>query len=98
MSLILEKPERLVEWNLWWNDALEAHAIKQLEVFQLTRLSRRTKAGEGRQWHQPVCRSRDVHLRKLIGRQTLCAFNLWNDLVTSPLDAEAVDVVSADER
>src|SRR5262245_19921526 len=98
MSLVLEKPERLVEWNLWWDHALNAHGVKLLELFQLARLSRRTKAGEGRQWHQAVCRSRDVHLRKLIGRQTLCAFNLRNHLVTSPLDAEAVDVVPADER
>ena len=42
--------------------------------------------------------SRDVHLRKLIRRQALHAFDLRNDLVAASLNAEPVDVVAANQR
>ena len=43
-------------------------------------------------------RSGDVDLRQLIGRQPLGALDLRNDLVAASLDAEAVDVVAAEQR
>ena len=43
-------------------------------------------------------RSGDVDLRELIRRQPLRALDLRNHLVAAPLDAEAVDVVAAEQR
>ena len=45
-----------------------------------------------------LSRSGDVDLRQLIRRQALGALDLRNDFVAAPLDAEAVDVVSAQQR
>src|SRR4029450_8255010 len=40
---------------------------------------------------------RDVDLRQLVGRQPLGALDLRNDLVAASLDAEAIDVVAAEQ-
>ena len=44
-----------------------------------------------------LLRSRDVDLRQLVGGQALRALDLRNDLVAAALDAEAVDVVPAQQ-
>src|SRR5262249_37615076 len=97
VRLVLDEPERLLKWNLRWNHTLNAYGIELLELFQLSRLSGRTEARKRRQWHQPVCGSRDVHFRKLIGRQTLRALNLRNDFVAWALDPDLINKVPANQ-
>ena len=53
---------------------------------------------ERRQRHQLVVRAGDVDLRELIRRQPLGALDLRDHLVAAALDAEAVDVVAAEQR
>ena len=42
--------------------------------------------------------SRDVHLRELVGRQAFHALHLRDHLVATALDAEAVHIISANQR
>ena len=98
LRLVFEEAQRLVERDRRRNHALDAHGVELLELLQLARLGGRPQAGEGRQRHELVARSRDVDLRQLIGRQALGALDLRNHLVAPALDAEPVDVVAAEQR
>ncbi len=55
------------------------------------------QGGKGGERHELVLRSGDVDLRELLGRQTLRALDLRNDFVASALNAEPVDIVSAQQ-
>ena len=75
-----------------------AHRIQLLKLLQLSRFGGCLQAGERGQRYQLVFRSRDVHAGQLIGSQSVDTLNLGNNLVTAALNAEAVDVISTDER
>src|SRR4029079_381155 len=97
LCFVFEESQRLVQWNLWRNDALNADGIHLLKFLQLARLNCRAQSRERGQRDQLVVGSRDVHLRKLIRRQALCALDLRDHLVTPALNAEPVYVVPADQ-
>src|SRR5216683_5511614 len=90
--------QRLVKRHIRRNHPLNCYSIELLELLQLPRLGRGFQGGEGREPNQLVVGSSDVDLFQLIRRQTFGALDLRNDLVAPALDAEAVDIVSAEQR
>ena len=93
----LEIVERLVQRHARRDDALDANGVELLEPLQLARLGRRLQRGEGRKRHQPPLGPRHVDVFQLIRGEALAALHLGDHLVASPLDAEAVDVIPAQE-
>ena len=92
------KLQRLVERNRRRDHALDAHGIELLELLQLPRLGRGPQLANVDSGTSLSLGAGDVDLRELIGRQPLRALDLRNDLVAPALDAEAVDVVAAEQR
>src|SRR3989454_3573676 len=98
LGLLLEETERLIERHVRRYSALDAHSIELLEPLELTGLGARPERREGRQRDRPALGTRDVDVLELIGRETFRALHLRDDLVAAPLDAEAIDIVAAEER
>src|SRR5207248_390582 len=94
----LQNFQALVERDARHEQTLDADGVELLESLQLARLHRRLQRRERRQRYQLAARTADVHLGELIRRQALAALDLRNDLVAAPLDAEAVDVIAAEEN
>ena len=97
-GFVFEEAQRPVERNRRWDHTLNAHRIELLEFFQLPGLGGGPQACERRQRHELVARSRDVHLRELIGGEPLGALHLRNDLVAPALNTEPVDIVAAEQN
>src|SRR5262249_43862398 len=95
--LVFEILQRGVERDARRNRPLNSDSIELLEALQLARLGRRLQSGEGRQRNELAASASDVHLRQLIGRQALAANHLRNDFVAAALNAETIDVVSAQQ-
>ena len=93
-----EEAQRLVERDRGRDHTLDAHGIELLEFLQLPWLSGGLEGGKGREGNELVIGAGDVDLRELIGSQALGAFDLRDHLVAAALDAEPVDVVSAEHR
>ncbi len=97
-GFVFQERQRLIEGNRGRNHPLYAHRVELLEFLQLTRLGGGLQAGEGGERDKFVVGPRNVHLLELVGRQAIRPLHLRNHLVAAPLDAESVDVISADQR
>src|SRR5438309_6806836 len=98
LRLVLEQSKPLVQRHSRWKHALNPNRIQLLELLQVTWLGRGAQIGKGGERHHLVLRSGYINLRQLLRSQTLHTFDLRNHLVTPPLNAEPVDVVTAQQR
>jgi len=80
----------------WAGSLWPRHCIELLEFVQLPRLGGVLQGREGGQRDQLVVRAGDVDLLQLISVQALRAFDLRNDFIAPALDAETVDIVTAE--
>ncbi len=98
LRLVFDELQRGVERDTGRVGALDADGVELLEALQLARLRRGGERGKGRKRNELPTAACDVDLRQLIGCQPVAATDERNDLVAPPLDAEAVHVVSAEQR
>ena len=98
LGLVLQEAQCLVQRHVRWDHPLNCYGVELLEFLQIPRFGSGFQGGEGREAHQLTVGSSDVDLFELIRRQTFGALDLRNDLVAPALDAEAVDIVSAEQR
>src|SRR5881409_2903632 len=63
-----------------------------------SRLGGGLQRGEGRERHELAVLTGHVDILELVGCEALAALDLGDHLVAAPLDAEAIDVVPAEER
>ena len=96
-GFVFEQAQRPIERHRRRDHSLHPHGVELLELLQLARLGGRPQTRERRQRHELVAGSRDVNLRQLIGRETLGTLDLRNHLVAAALNAEAVDIVAAEQ-
>ena len=95
LGLVFQETQRFVERHIRRDHSLNGHGVELLEFLQLARLGCVLQGCEGGQRDEFVVGSLDVDLFELIGRQTLRALDLRNDLVAPALDAEAIHIIPA---
>src|SRR5207253_2398897 len=87
--------QRVVERYTRWNRPLNADRVELLEALQIAWLRRCLERGECRQRNELAVRTGDVHLRKLIGRESVGPLDQRDHFVASTLNAESIDVIAA---
>ena len=98
LRLLLEEGDRLPHADARHRHGGEGRGVQLVVLAEGVRLGRGRDGDDRRQRYRLAARGRDVVLRQHVGRQALRARHLRDHLVGAPAEAEAVDVVLAQQR